>query len=538
MLVGLVAVAVLVMRQAWIDIATIAWNDQEASHVLLAPLVIAWMLWSGRERLIATPVGYSWVGLIVIGAGWGLGSFGYFNRVQAAWHLGAVLAVLGCMMTVLGPTIFRRFWPCVIVMLIAIPIPGMLRQELAIPLQRASALLTEQAFMLVGLEVVRSGNVLTYNDVPIAVAEACNGMRMVFALGMVAFAFAFAMPLRPYMRGLIIVLSPLLALVCNVARLVPTVWFYGHYPKTIGPQFHDMSGWVMLLVAFFILKGVIALFGWLRLPVHHQPTIEPVDPAKRDRVTGRPPRAVPVALGLLAVIFLVGLTRPTPADAEPYHKAVFATHLQAPMTIGQDPGQWVGKDVPLPPSAIQLLKPNVTISRSFTNTRTHENVSFLVVQCKDARDLQGHYPPICYPASGWSFAAQREYVWPVEDLEFHVAVYDYEFQSPTGMQKITVVNYLLLPEGSIVSDMDHVFELASDYVHRFYGAAQVQLVTNTRMSPERRREVFTQITRAHLPLIRQILAGYESGEPADAPTDSPTDAADNKTAPPPHTQEG
>mgnify|MGYP007071125856 CR=1 FL=1 len=32
----------------------------------------------------------------------------------------------------------------------------------------------------------------------------------------------------------------------------------------------------------------------------------------------------------------------------------------------------------------------------------HEQVNVAVVQCRDARDMGGHYPPICYPGQGWT----------------------------------------------------------------------------------------------------------------------------------------
>jgi exosortase/archaeosortase family protein len=92
-------------------------------------------------------------------------------------------------------------------------------------------------------------------------------MRMMFALVMVSFAFAVTAQLRAYVRFLIVFLSPVSAVLCNVLRIIPTLWVYGHAEAATAQRFHDLSGWVMLFVAFMLLVGVVRLLRWLALPV-------------------------------------------------------------------------------------------------------------------------------------------------------------------------------------------------------------------------------------------------------------------------------
>ena len=101
----------------------------------------------------------------------------------------------------------------------------------------------------------------------VEIAEACNGLRMVFALVLVSFAFAFGMPLKIYARVLVLLATPISAIVCNVFRLVPTVWLYGYYPGAFADQFHTASAWVMLVVAFLMLVGILRLLRWALIPV-------------------------------------------------------------------------------------------------------------------------------------------------------------------------------------------------------------------------------------------------------------------------------
>jgi exosortase len=157
--------------------------------------------------------------------------------------------------------------PAFFVLLFIIPVPGRIRQQIALPLQAATAEVTRQVFEVFAVPVERSGNTLNINGKDVAIAEACNGMRMTFALGLVSYAFAFGNPLRNYVRFIVVALSPVFAILCNVVRLLPTVWIYGNHSENLGNYFHDVSGWVMLFVAFLMLMGVMRLLRWALVPV-------------------------------------------------------------------------------------------------------------------------------------------------------------------------------------------------------------------------------------------------------------------------------
>lgn len=263
---ALLALAVAVTSDIWADIFAIATRDEESSQVLLVPLVVAWLVWVRRDRWQGCRVRQTWIGPPLIAAGWLLSTIGYHHAIQSFWHGGAVLVAVGCFLTVVGSDLLRRFLPVFVVLVFLIPVPGMARQEIAIPLQSVTAQLTQIACEILGFDVGRTGNVLNLNGVDVEVAEACNGMRMVFALVLVSFAFAYGTKMPNYVRLLIVLGSPLAAVLCNVIRLIPTVWLYGNYPEQVAVRFHDISGWVMLPIAFLLLLGFTRLIRWALTP--------------------------------------------------------------------------------------------------------------------------------------------------------------------------------------------------------------------------------------------------------------------------------
>lgn len=268
---ALAALAVAVTSDVWADILAIATRDEESSQVLLVPLVVAWLIWVRRDRGRQCRLRQTWIGPPLIAVGWLLSTLGYHQAIQSFWHGGAVLVVIGCFLTVAGGDLARRFMPVFVVLIFLIPVPGMARQQIAIPLQSLTAYLTQIACEILGFDVGRTGNVLNINGVDVEVAEACNGMRMVFALILVSFAFAYGSKMPNYARLIIVLGSPLAAVLCNVIRLIPTVWLYGNYPEPVAIRFHDISGWVMLPIAFLLLLGCTWLVRWALAPSEQSP---------------------------------------------------------------------------------------------------------------------------------------------------------------------------------------------------------------------------------------------------------------------------
>jgi exosortase len=233
---------------------------------LAAPFAAA-IIFVNRRRFRTVRPGPSWAGPLVVAAGWALAWYGFTDAHQSAWHMGAVLVALGAVVTVLGHDVLVKYWAAFLLLAFMVPVPNGVRLGIALPLQTAMATIVERTLSFFGEPVSRQHNQLLVNGVPVSIAEACNGLRMVFSLILVCWLFAFVTPLKNWARWMIILLSPVTALACNVIRLIPTVLFYGHGTKETAEKFHDFAGWPMVIIAFFLLMGVIALLSAFGLSV-------------------------------------------------------------------------------------------------------------------------------------------------------------------------------------------------------------------------------------------------------------------------------
>jgi hypothetical protein len=143
-----------------------------------------------------------------------------------------------------------------------------------------------------------------------------------------------------------------------------------------------------------------------------------------------------------------------------------------PMVIGD----WVGNDAEVEQSAVKLLRPNVILSRNYHNTKTNESAALLFVDCSDARDTIGHYPPICYPSQGFTAELTETKNWQLPEMMIHGTEYNFVRSVFDNDRRLWVDDFFVLPGTGTVPDRGPVIAAAADLQRRFYGVGQVQLV--------------------------------------------------------------
>jgi exosortase len=268
---GVVAVAVVVCLEAWADIFHLARRDEESSQIWLAFPIALYLAFVRMPRLVDAPRRHFWIGPVLVVLGWVMMWQGDINLWQSVWHAGAVTVAVGAALSILGGSVARRLLPALLALGFLVPIPNRVRQPIATQLQPVVATATVASLGVIGIDAGQTGNVITINGEQVAVAEACNGMRGTFSLFATCFALAFGLPLRMWARIALLAAAPLVAVIFNIVRLVPTVWLYGNAPNHLADVFHDLAGWGMLFVAMFTVIGLLHLLSQLRLPVYRVP---------------------------------------------------------------------------------------------------------------------------------------------------------------------------------------------------------------------------------------------------------------------------
>jgi len=192
---------------------------------------------------------------------------------------------------------------------------------------------------------------------------------------------------------------------------------------------------------------------------------------------------------------------PRPQDATAYHDRVReASH--PPDRVGD----WTGKDIPVPVEAAAALRANLIVSRQYTNPVEQRSIQFILVQCRDVRDLVPHFPPVCYPGRGLTLSRHEPRDWNIDGIAIRATEYEFDSNDFQHDRPVIVENFMLLPNGEICPDMNEV-RREIPLRNRYFGAAQVQIVTDADMSAEDRDALVKEFVAAYKPLISVILSG-------------------------------
>lgn len=211
-----------------------------------------------------------------------------------------------------------------------------------------------------------------------------------------------------------------------------------------------------------------------------------------------------VTVAMLAAIALMRRGQlPSDEVVDRAHRIEAAALSTLPLRVGE----WTGESVAVPPAAVRLLRPTAIVSRAYRDTTTGETANLLFVHCADARDLLGHYPPVCYRARGHTLVSSTARDWAVSGVTLHGMRYRFAVDGAFARSEMVVDNFMVLPDGQVGRDMESVDRVARDPALRRLGVAEVQVVTNGEMSDERRDEVLRLLTQRMMPLLQVCSSG-------------------------------
>jgi exosortase len=245
------------------------WTDDNYSHGFLIVPLAAYLAWERRARFAATPNQPSVAGFVVV-----VGSM----LVLVAGILGSELfltriSILG---TLAGSALFVFGWQRLRVLafplgvlLLMIPLPAIIFNQITLPLQVFASRVGEFTLNTVEIPVLREGNVLILANTTLEVAQACSGIRSLVSLLTLGIMFGYFTDERAWVRVVIALSTVPIAILANGARVAGT----GIAAARFGPEaaegfLHEFSGLVVFVVAFAIMMALQRILVRVAPPPH------------------------------------------------------------------------------------------------------------------------------------------------------------------------------------------------------------------------------------------------------------------------------
>jgi exosortase len=241
-------------------------TDENYSHGLLVVPIVCWLTWRQRHVLRAAERRPSVLGLVVI-----LGSLAlYVGGVLGAELFTSRLSLLGVLaggvLFVCGWRHLRLLLFPIGLLLLTIPLPAIIFNQITFPLQLLASWFGGTALQALHIPVLREGNIITLSTTTLYVAEACSGIRSLMSLVTLAILYGYFTDPRGGVRAAITVAAVPTAVVANGARITLT----GVAASSIGPAaaegtLHMFSGWVLFIVALLLLvlikRAIVLVVG-------------------------------------------------------------------------------------------------------------------------------------------------------------------------------------------------------------------------------------------------------------------------------------
>ena len=230
------------------------WQDPNFSHGFFVPLFSAFVLWQDRSRIASLPVIPSSWGLLIVAGALCVLILGVMGAELFLSRVSLLLLIAGLVIFFLGWNYFRAVlfpWAFLILM---IPIPAIVFNQITFPLQLLASKVAAALLPLFGVPVLREGNVISLPAMVLEVAEACSGIRSLLSLTTLTIIYGYLMEPRNSVRVGLALASLPIAVAANSFRIVGTGLLVQYWdPEKAEGFFHLFSGWLIFVISLLLL---------------------------------------------------------------------------------------------------------------------------------------------------------------------------------------------------------------------------------------------------------------------------------------------
>lgn len=244
-----------------------ATNDNY-SHGYFIPFISLYLVYEMRDELRALKAPASNWGLPIMLLGLVQLIIGKVGSEFFVQRTSMIVVLFGASLFLLGRQHTKKTWFPITYLIFMVPLPAIIWNRIAFPMQLFASAVTERAIQLMGIPIFREGNVLHLVETTLEVVDACSGLRSLFTMFALSAVLAFITKSSNIKKITLFLSAAPIAILINVIRLCLTAALASRYGEQVAHGFlHDFSGWLIFILGLAMLLGVKNLLTKQKSPL-------------------------------------------------------------------------------------------------------------------------------------------------------------------------------------------------------------------------------------------------------------------------------
>lgn len=240
------------------DMVQVWSHDENYSHGFLVPVIAGYFLWQRWPGLKNREVKPDGIGLAIIVAGVLQLLGGWFGIEYFTMRSSLIVLLAGMTLLWFGREVLKTLALPLGYLIFMVPIPYIIYDMAAFPLKLLVTRVSVAFLKIVGVVVMREGNIIMFPTTTLEVADACSGIRSLVSLLALAVAYAFAMQTSNRRRWLVVCSAVPIAIATNALRVIVTgilaQWWGAGAAEGF---FHEFAG----MTVFVLAMAMLVVFG-------------------------------------------------------------------------------------------------------------------------------------------------------------------------------------------------------------------------------------------------------------------------------------
>ncbi len=248
--------------QQWID-------DGDMSHGFFVPLVSGYIIWTRRDEILPLANQRNYLGLAVMLLAALQFVLGHLAAENFIFRTSIILSLSGLTYFLGGWRLLRLLAFPLGLLLFMVPIPSVIYNRITFPLQIFASRVAEWSLLLIGIPVLRDGNVIELAEHRLQVVEACSGIRSLLSLTFLSLVYGYFFERFQWMRASLFFATIPIAIAANAFRVSATGFLYEYKKEWAEGFFHSAEGWVIFMFALSLLFAFHRFVTWFHQGVIH-----------------------------------------------------------------------------------------------------------------------------------------------------------------------------------------------------------------------------------------------------------------------------